>query len=205
MTNNEKKYLVPVEMDKEYAVKVGINPNEIKCIMLEGKLTEVYFVEVDNEEVYHQLMRPIWNSNKTYERERRCMIPNGKGSLVMCKGNCGSCNCTSNNYHSSYEEMEEQYGIGAVTESGVHKHACGNMYTSGLEEIVDDMLILEMLRECISELTEENQTIINMFCDGASENEIAESMGVRRSLVRYRKNQILKNLKNIISDFEPKQ
>ena len=34
MSKNEKKYLVPIEMDKDYAAKIGIPANEIKTIML---------------------------------------------------------------------------------------------------------------------------------------------------------------------------
>lgn len=32
MTTKEKKYRVPIEMDKAYAAQIGINPNEIRCI-----------------------------------------------------------------------------------------------------------------------------------------------------------------------------
>lgn len=34
MTINDKKYRVPIEMDKEYAAQVGIDPSEITYIML---------------------------------------------------------------------------------------------------------------------------------------------------------------------------
>lgn len=201
MTNNEKKYLVPVEMDKEYAVKAGIDPNELRWIRLEGRLTEVYFVEVEDEEMYHQLMRPIWQSDKEYERNRRCMVPNGNGKLIRCTGNCSSCARTPNCYPSSYEEMEELHGYGAVTESGVHKNACENMYTSSPEDIVSDAMLLEMLWERVAELSEEQQTIIKMFSNGASDSEIAAVVGMSKSGLNYKKNQILKNLKNILSDF----
>lgn len=56
MATNDKKYRVPIEMDKEYAEQVGIDPREITYIMLEGKRTPVYFVEVDNEQLYLELM-----------------------------------------------------------------------------------------------------------------------------------------------------
>ena len=46
MTNNDKRYRVPIEMDKEYAAQVGIDPSEITFIILEGKRTSVYFVEI---------------------------------------------------------------------------------------------------------------------------------------------------------------
>ena len=61
MTINDKKYRIPIEMDKEYAAQVGIDPSEITTIMLEGKRTAVYFVEIEDEHLYYELMRPIWN------------------------------------------------------------------------------------------------------------------------------------------------
>ena len=60
MTTNDKKYRVPIEMDKEYAEQIGIDSSEITYIMLEGKYAPVYFVEIENEQLYHELMRPIW-------------------------------------------------------------------------------------------------------------------------------------------------
>ncbi len=205
MTNIEKKYLVPVEMDREYAVKSGISPEELRWIRLEGRLTQVYFVEVKDEEMYHQLMRPIWQTDKELERSRRCMVPNGKGKLIRCTGNCGSCDRTPDCYPSSYEEMEEQNGFGAVTAGGVHRCACENMYTSSPEDIVSDAMLLEMLWERVSELTEENQAIIKMFSNGASDSEIAAAVGMSKSGLNYRKNQLLKNLKNILSDFRSEE
>ena len=49
MTNNEKKYRFPIEMDKEYAAQIGIDPSEITYIVLAGKRTPVYFVEIEDE------------------------------------------------------------------------------------------------------------------------------------------------------------
>lgn len=51
MSINVKKYRVPIEMDKTYAAQIGICPNEIRCIMLGGKFTSVYYVEIENEQL----------------------------------------------------------------------------------------------------------------------------------------------------------
>lgn len=203
MTNNDKKYLVPVEMDREYAAKIGINPNEIKRIRLYGKMTDVHFVEVDDEKTYYELMRPIWRSNKECERERRCEIPNENGKLIKCTGNCSTCDRVPDGGHASYEEMEEQYGFGASTESGVHKCANENLYTPSPEDIIADTILLEELWKRVSELSDESQTIVKMFSEGASERKIAEAVGLSKTALNYKKNKILKNLKNILSDYRP--
>lgn len=98
--------------------------------------------------------------------------------------------------HASYEEMEEQYGFGASTESGVHKYANENLYTPSPEDIIADSILLEMLWKRVSELSNESQTIVKMFSEGASERKIAEAVGLSKTALNYKKNIILKNLKN---------
>ena len=56
MTIQDKKFRVPIEMDREYAAQVGIDPSEITYIMLEGKRTPVYFVEIEDEMLYRELI-----------------------------------------------------------------------------------------------------------------------------------------------------
>ena len=82
MTNQEKKYRVPIEMDKEYAAQIGIDPNEIHCIMLGDKLTSVYYVEIEDELLYHELMRPIWQEEKALQRSKKCAVSNENGKLI---------------------------------------------------------------------------------------------------------------------------
>lgn len=62
-----KKFYVPIEMTKKYVGEneiyatedgeiIRITPDKIKVIIREGKLTEVYFAEVDNEDVYNEFL-----------------------------------------------------------------------------------------------------------------------------------------------------
>ena len=101
----------------------------------------------------------------------------------------------------SYDEMEEQYGYGCVTDSGAYKQVNESLYEASAADVDSDAMLLEMLWERVAELTEENQIIVKMFSEGASDQEIADAVGMSRTGLNYRKNQILKNLKNIFSDF----
>ena len=58
-----KKFYVPIEMTRKYVREneiyekidgqlIRITPQMISEIVLEGRLVEVHFIEVDNEEVY---------------------------------------------------------------------------------------------------------------------------------------------------------
>lgn len=44
----------------------------IKKIIRNGVVTEVYFSEVENKEIYDEYMRSVWREEKALEREDRC-------------------------------------------------------------------------------------------------------------------------------------
>ena len=84
-----KKFYVPIEMTKAYVREneiyatvngeiIRITPDMIKKIIRNGVVTEVYFSEVKNKEIYDEYMRSVWREEKALEREDRCWIPNGK-------------------------------------------------------------------------------------------------------------------------------
>ena len=199
MTNQEKKYRVPIEMDKEYAAQIGIDPNEIHCIMLGGKLTSVYYVEIEDEQLYHELMRPIWREEKELERSKKCAVSNEKGKLIRCDGNCAVCPHDKSGTPISIDAMEETGGFRS-TQDGVHRQQDSATYTASTEDIVMDAMLLEALWHYIAELSEENQTIITMFSDGASEREIAVAVGMSQKGVNKRKKAIFEILKNNLQD-----
>ena len=200
MTNQEKKYRVPIEMDKEYAAQIGIDPNEIHYIMLGGKPTSVYFVEIADEQLYRELMRPIWREEKELERSKKCAVSNEKGKLIRCDGNCAVCPHDKSGTPISIDAMEETGGF-CSTQDGVHRQQDSATYTESTEDIVMDAMLLEALWHHIGELSKENQTIITMFSEGASEREIAEAIGMSQKGVNKRKKAIFEVLKNNLQDF----
>lgn len=200
MTTNDKKYRVPIEMDKEYAKQIGIDPSEITYIMLLGKRTLVYFVEIEDEQPYHELMRPIWKEEKAPHRSKRCAVSNEDGKLVRCDGNCSACPNAKSGALISLDAMEETGGFRS-TEDGVHRQQDSATYTASTAEIVEDAMLLEALWEHIGALSQENQTIIKMFSEGASEREIAETIGMSQKGVNKRKKAIFEALKNNLEDF----
>lgn len=200
MAIQEKKYRVPIEMDKAYAAQIGICPNEIHCIMLGGKLTSVYYVEIEDELLYHELMRPIWQEEKALQRSKKCAVSNENGKLIRCDGNCSVCPHTKSGTPISIDAMEETGGFRS-TQDGVHRQQDSATYAASTEDIVMDAMLLEALWHHIGELSEENQTIITMFSEGASEREIAEAIGMSQKGVNKRKKAIFEILKNNLQDF----
>ena len=200
MENNDKKYRVPIEMDKEYAKQVGIDPSEITFIMLEGKRTSVYFVEIEDEQLYHELMRPIWKEEKALQRSKKCAVCNEDGKLVRCDGNCSACPHAKSGTPISLDAMEATGGFRS-TQDGVHRQQDSATYTASTANIVEDAMLLEALWEHIGALSAENQTIVTMFSEGASEREIAQAIGMSQKGVNKRKKAIFDTLRKNLENF----
>ena len=193
-------FYVPIEMTKEYvrenevyAAKDGeiirITPDMIKKVIRDGVMTEVYFAEVESEEVYEEYMRSVWREEKALQRSNRCWVSNGKGKLVRCDGNCANCEHRNDNTTLSLDLFEENGGF--------------NTYDTDArpDEILEDAELLKALWERVGELCAEDQTIIKMFGNGASEREIAEAVNLTQKGVNKRKKAIFEILKNNLKDF----
>jgi DNA-directed RNA polymerase specialized sigma subunit len=190
MKSNEKKYRYPIEMDKEYAKKLGIDPREITYIMLDGKLTQVYFVEIEDELLYHERMRQIWKDEKAFQRSKRCAVSNKKGKLVRCNGNCAVCSFNKSGTPLSLDMMVEKGSLQVYA-----------TYDPSVEEIVERKILMELLWGQIKGLSEVDQTIIIMFINYATEKEIAQAVGMKQTTVSYHIRRILKILKKSFEDF----
>jgi hypothetical protein len=204
-------YYVPIEMTKEYVSsneiydkvngeRIRITADIIKVIVLQGKLTEVYFAEVESEEMYHELMRPIWREEKALQRNKKCAVRNKNGKLIRCDGNCSTCSHSQSGSQISLETMEETGGFRSIKD-GVHRHIDPATYSKSTEDIVMDAVLLEELFMQISMLSEENQKIITMFREGASERDIAKAVGLSQKGVNKRKKAIFDDLRKKLKNF----
>ena len=183
-------YYVPIEMTKAYVREneiyatvngeiIRITPDMIKKIIRNGVVTEVY----------DEYMRSVWREEKALEREDRCWIPNGKGKIVRCTGNCASCEHRNENAMLSIEAAEEDGGLNLEATS------------EKPDAIVEDAELLKALWERVGELWDEDQTIIKMFSNGASEREIATKVNLSQKGVNKRKKALFELLKNYLKDF----
>lgn len=70
-----------------------------------------------------------------------------------------------------------------------------------VDEIVADKLLLDVLLSALSELTDEERSLIDaLFYQDKSEREVARETGIHRNTLSYRKNKILAKLKEIIEN-----
>jgi RNA polymerase sigma factor (sigma-70 family) len=140
-------------------------------------------VEIDGipvavtEEVYRAFKRPVWAERKRKEREQRCRDENGNRCMKSCK----DCLKLRDGTPFSIEFMIEK-GIEVADPTDV-------------EEIVAYHLLLDELYAALSELEDEESSLIGaIFFDGKSERQIAGELGLSQKAVNKRRHRILAKL-----------
>jgi RNA polymerase sigma factor (sigma-70 family) len=139
------------------------------------------------EEVYRAYKQPLWNERKRKEREKRCMISNGKGRTKRCMKDCSQCNEQRNGSVLSLDKFTED---GFDTEDSVD-----------IAELVADKLLLEELYAALEELDPDNRRILQLFSIGKSEREIASDIGLSQKAINKRKVKLFAQLQERLKNF----
>lgn len=138
------------------------------------------------EEVYRAYKQPLWAERKRQEREKRCVIGNGKGKVKRCTSDCSTCDKQKTGSALSLDKFSaDGFDIPELI---------------SVDELVADKLLLEELYKALGELDPENRMIAELFSMGKTEREIAEYIGRSQKTINNRKpkifTQLLESLKN---------
>ena len=144
-------------------------------------------VEV-TEEVYRAYKQPLWAEKKRQEREKRCIISNGKGKTKRCMEDCSTCDKQRTGSVLSLDKFSDD---GFDVPDSVN-----------IDELVEDKLLLEELFAALDELDPENRRIAELFSIGKTEREIAECIGCAQKTVNNRKIKIFAQLRKVLKDWE---
>lgn len=144
-------------------------------------------VEV-TEEVYRAHKQPLWAERKRQERERRCIISNGKGGTKRCMEDCSTCDKQRTGSVLSLDKFSDD---GFDVSDSVN-----------IDELVEDKLLLEELYAALDELAPENRRIAELFSMGKTEREIAKYIGCSQKTVNNRKPKIFAQLREALKDWE---
>lgn len=147
---------------------------------------EAQVVEV-TEEVYRAYKQPLWAEKKRQEREKRCIISNGKGGTKRCMEDCSTCDKQRTGSVLSLDKFKDE-GLdvpGAIN----------------IEDILLDKMLLEELYEALEELAPENRLIIDLFSIGKSEREISANIGLSQKAINKRKAKLFEQLKERLKDW----
>jgi RNA polymerase sigma factor (sigma-70 family) len=139
------------------------------------------------EEVYRAYTQPVWAERKRREREKRCVISNGRGRTKRCTADCSQCNQQRTGSALSLDKLLED-GYEAAD-------------TIDLSDLVADRLLLEELYAALEELDPDNRRIMELFSIGKSEREIAADMGLSQKAISKRKTKLFAQLRERLQDF----
>lgn len=150
-------------------------------LTIEGQVIEV------TEEVYRAYKQPLWAERKREEREKRCIISNGKGGTKRCTADCSVCDKQRTGSVLSLDKFKDE-GLdvpGAIN----------------IEDILLDKMLLEELFEALEELDPENRLIIDLFSIGKSEREISANLGLSQKTINKRKAKLFEQLKERLNNW----
>ncbi len=144
-------------------------------------------VEV-TEEVYRAYKQPLWAERKHEEREKRCIISNGKGKTKRCMEDCSTCDKQRTGSVLSLDKFSDD---GFDVPDSIN-----------IDELVEDKLLLEELFAALDELDPENRRIAELFSMGKTERDISEYIGCAQKTVNNRKIKIFAQLREALKDWE---
>lgn len=102
----EEKKVVYVEMTREAAIDLGLNPKDLVRHRFDRTMT-VMPIETDDDEIIDIINRDQNRLIKEKDRESRCMVSNGNGKLIRCEGKCSECSMTRKPVFSLEASLEQ--------------------------------------------------------------------------------------------------
>lgn len=152
------------------------------------------FIEINGqeipvtEEVYRAYKQPLWAEHKRKEREKRCVISDGKGGTKRCDGDCSKCGKQRSGSILSLDGLADEGGYELSD-------------AVDIAEFIADKLLLEELFTALDELDPNNRRIMQLFSIGKSEREIAADIGLSQKAVNKRKNKLFTQLYERLKDY----
>lgn len=140
------------------------------------------------EEVYRAYKQPLWAEHKRKEREKRCIISNGKGGTKRCMEDCGTC---TEQRTGSVLSLDKFSSDGFDVPDSIN-----------VDALVEDKLLLEELFAALDELDPENRRIAELFSLGKTEREISDCIGRSQKTVNNRKLKIFGQLRERLESWE---
>ena len=170
----DNQYIVPMEITREAARDFGIDTKDLIKFPLGIKKCLVYLVPA-SKEVYYAYMQPVWAEVKRMVREGRCMVKGKSGKLIRCpeSNRCEDCDL----FAKVSREQNKSMSLSVLLDNGTEPAAV---------RFEDEVLYSILLKELIAMLTEIRPKlgeIFPMLCDGATQQEISDKLGIKQRTV----------------------
>jgi len=136
-------------------------------------------------ESYRAYKRPAWAERKRKEREKRCVISNGRGGTKRCTDDCSKCDKQRTGSVLSLDKfIDDGYELAD---------------TADLAELVADKLLLEQLVAALDDLEPDERALINaLFNNDRTERDYAAEIGISHQAVGKRLKKVVAKLRGIM-------
>ena len=174
----DRQFQIPMVVTDEAIHDFGFKPEDVTWRRIGNRKCRVVMVDATEEE-YRAYMAPIWAEIKREDRDGRCMVKGKNDRLIRCpeSNRCEECK------HS------------VLMDEGAEPAAEGSF-----EEDVIYETILEDLIAMLSEIKPKYGRIFRLLYDGATQQEMADELGIKQRTVSDDIKKIRSLVKPLVKD-----
>ena len=183
-----KQFQIPMAVTDEIIRDFGIKPKEVTWRRIGNRKCRVVMVDATEEE-YRAYMTPIWAEIKRKDRDGRCMVKGKNGKLIRCpeSNRCEECK----HFSEVSREWNRPASLSVLMDEGVEPIAEGSF-----EDDVIYETILEDLIAMLSEIKPKYGRIFRLLYDGATQQEMADELGIKQRTV----SDDIKKIRSLVKD-----
>lgn len=197
-TNQEQQVLIPMVVDKasllDNGMMAGIKKSDIRKWTIGCHKVDVVLVP-GTQEQYNDIMNTYYREFKAEDRDKRCVVSDGKGHLIRCPecNKCKECPLYLTREHygtATFSDLENTNDEGETVPfdpESTHDYNDADRYERMLVDLVDH----------INEVAPEYADLLNLLMDGLSRREAAAELNIPKSTAIDR----VAKLRKIVDEF----
>ena len=188
----DKQYQIPMVVTDKAIRDFGIKSEEVTWRRIGNRKYRVVMVGATEEE-YRAYMAPIWAEIKREDRDGRCMVKGKNDRLIRCpeSNRCEECK----HFSEASRERNKPASLSVLMDEGAEPAAEGSF-----EEDVIYETILEDLIAMLSEIKPKYGRIFRLLYDGATQQEMADELGIKQRTVSDDIKKIRSLVKPLVKD-----
>lgn len=170
-----KKFQIPMAVTDDVICDFSIKPEDVIWRRIGNRKCRVVMVDATEEE-YRTYMAPICAEIKREDRNGRCMVKGKNGKLIRCpeSNRCEECK----HFSEVSRERNKPASLSVLMDEGAEPTSEG-----AFEEDIVYETILEDLIAMLSEIKPKYGRIFRLLYDGATQQEMADELGVKQRTV----------------------
>lgn len=185
-TTGNGKYYIPYRVTESDFATMRITKEDTRVFIIGKKIILVCFVPTDEETVYEGCVREFYNELKREWRLQKCVIPDGRGGLKICKGCCKECPKNRESRECSYD-VEVERGLEVEDPSNF------------VDDLID-RLTLDALMAKLRKQDPYSAYVLDLILDDKSERDLVDVLNRSKSNVHYVVSKAKEALKDLYNE-----